>query len=109
MISSQIGSDLQSSPRGACGLGFELSPSSTGFFNTSIDQENDFYNAYNYNTSHKSHEVVGGGGAIVESETKVSASPSSSEHHHGEDSGKSLMKREADDGGKDIDQRSQKV
>ena len=109
MISSQIGSDLQSSPRGACGLGFELSPSSTGFFNTSIDQENDFYNAYNYNTSHKSHEVVGGGGAIVESETKVSASPSSSEHHHGEDSRKSLMKREADDGGKDIDQLSQKV
>ncbi|WZZ73432.1 hypothetical protein YC2023_084802 [Brassica napus] len=109
MISSQIGSDLHSCPRGACGLGFELSPSSTEFFNSSIDQENDFYNAYNYNTSHKSHEVVGGGGAIVESETKVSASPSSSEHHHGEDSGKSLMKREADDGGKDIGQRSQKV
>ncbi|KAH0869251.1 hypothetical protein HID58_076273 [Brassica napus] len=106
MISSQIGSDLHSCPRGACGLGFELSPSSTEFFNSSIDQENDFYNAYNYNTSHKSHEVVGGGGAIVESETKVSASPSSSEHHHGEDSGKSLMKREADDGGKDIGQLS---
>ncbi|CAH8383562.1 unnamed protein product [Eruca vesicaria subsp. sativa] len=107
IISPQIGSDLHSSPQGAYGLGFELSPSSTEFFNS---QENDFYSAYNYNISHKSHEVVGGGGAIGESETKVSASPSSSEadHHNGEDSGKSLMKREACDGLKD-DQSSQKV
>ncbi|KAF8118575.1 hypothetical protein N665_0004s0056 [Sinapis alba] len=109
MISSQIGSTPHSSHQGAYGLGFELSSSSTDFFNSSIDQENGFYSAYNYNISHKSHDVVGGG-AIVESETKVSPSPSSNEadHHHREDSGMSLMKREADDGGKD-DQRSQKV
>ncbi|CAN6858697.1 unnamed protein product [Brassica oleracea] len=109
MISSQIGSDLHSSSQGAFGFGFELSPSSSEFFNPSIDQENGFYNAYNYNTSLKSHEVVGGGGAIAENETRVSASPSSGEahHHHGEDSGKSLLKREADDGGDK--QRSQKV
>ncbi|KAH0858112.1 hypothetical protein HID58_086373 [Brassica napus] len=101
MISSQIGSDLHSSSQGAFGFGFEPSPSSSEFFNPSIDQENGFYNAYNYNTSLKSHEVVGGGGAIAENETRVSASPSSGEahHHHGEDSGKSLLKREADDGG----------
>ncbi|KAF2571944.1 hypothetical protein F2Q70_00002106 [Brassica cretica] len=109
MISSQIGSDLHSSSQGAFGFGFEPSPSSSEFFNPSIDQENGFYNAYNYNTSLKSHEVVGGGGAIAENETRVSASPSSGEadHHHGEDSGKSLLKREADDGGDK--QRSQKV
>ncbi|KAL0889297.1 hypothetical protein Bca101_013280 [Brassica carinata] len=111
MISPQIVSDLHSSIQGAYGVGFELSPSSTEFFNSSIDQENDFYSAYNYNISHKSHEVVAGGGAIVESETKVSASPSSSEadHHHAEDSCKSLMKREADDDGGKDDQCSQKV
>lgn len=108
MISSQIGSDLSSS-HGANGFGFYPSPSSTEFFNPSIDQENGFCNAYNYNTSLKSHEVVGGGGAIIENETRLSASPSSSEagRYLGKDSGKSLMKREADDGGDE--QRSQKV
>ncbi|KAL1193727.1 WRKY transcription factor 8 [Cardamine amara subsp. amara] len=111
--SSQLGFDLPSknlSPHGAYGLGFEISPSSSEFFNTSINQENGLYNAYNYNSSHKSHEVVGGGGATIESETRVSASPSSSEadHRPGEDSGKSLRKREAVDGGED-DQPSQKL
>ncbi|KAH0910167.1 hypothetical protein HID58_033488 [Brassica napus] len=64
------------------------------------------YNHYNNINSQNmslpySHEVVGGGGAIAENETRVSASPSSGEadHHHGENSGKSLLKREADDGG----------
>lgn len=109
MISSQIGYDLQSSPQGVYESGFELSPSCTEFFSSSFDQENGVYNAFNYNTSNKSQEVVGSGGAIIESKTRGSASPSSSEvdHHHGEDSGKSLRKREADDGGKD-DQRAQK-
>ncbi|KAG2302189.1 hypothetical protein Bca4012_060508 [Brassica carinata] len=109
MISSQIGSDLHSSSQGAFGFGFVPSASSSEFFNPSIDQENGFYNAYSYNTSLKSPEVVGGGGAIIENETRVFGSPSSSEadHHHGEDSGKSLMKREADDGGDE--QRTQKV
>ncbi|KAF8092960.1 hypothetical protein N665_0395s0023 [Sinapis alba] len=98
MISSQIVSDLHSSSQGAFGFGLEPSPSSSEFFNPSIDQENGFYNAYNYNTSLKSHEVVGGGGAIIENETRVSASPSSSEadHHHGEDYGKSLVKTKKD-------------
>ncbi|KAJ0242616.1 WRKY domain-containing protein [Hirschfeldia incana] len=110
MISSPIVYDLESSPHGVYESGFELSPSSTEFFNPSFDQENGFYNALNYNTSNKSQEVVGSGGAITESETRVSASPSSSEadHRQGEDSVKSLGKREADDGGKD-DQRAQKV
>ncbi|KAL0692915.1 hypothetical protein Bca4012_060095 [Brassica carinata] len=110
MISSQIGYDLQSSPQGLYESGFELSPSSTEFFNSSLDQENGFYNSFNYNTSNKSQEVVRSGGAIIETKTRVSSSPSSSEadHHHGEDSGKSLRKREADDGEKD-DQRAQKV
>ncbi|XP_010494803.1 PREDICTED: probable WRKY transcription factor 8 isoform X3 [Camelina sativa] len=111
--SSQLGFDLPSknlSPQGAFDLGFELSPSSSDFFNPSIDQENGLYNAFNYNSSHKSHEVVGGGCATIKSEVRVSASPSSSEadHHPGEDSGKILKKREAGDGGED-DQRSQKV
>lgn len=110
MISSQNGSDLHLSPQGAYELGFELSPSSSEFFNSSIDQENGFYNAYNYNSSHKNHDVVGGGGATIKSEIRVSASPSSSEadHHPGEDSGNIRRKREAGDGGED-DQRSQKV
>ncbi|CAN7002306.1 unnamed protein product, partial [Brassica oleracea var. botrytis] len=109
MISSQIGYDLQLSPQGVYESGFELSPSSTEFFNPSFDQQNDFHNAFNYNTSNKRQEVVGSGGAIIESETRVSASPSSeADHHHDEDSGKSLRKREADDGGK-YDQRAQKV
>ncbi|KAH0899157.1 hypothetical protein HID58_048725 [Brassica napus] len=109
MISSQIGYDLQLSPQGVYESGFELSPSSTEFFNPTFDQQNDFHNAFNYNTSNKSQEVVGSGGAIIESETRVSASPSSeADHHHDEDSGKSLRKREADDGGK-YDQRAHKV
>ncbi|CAG7894777.1 unnamed protein product [Brassica rapa] len=109
MISSQIGYDLQLSPQGVYESGFELSPSSTEFFNPSFDQQNDFHNAFNYNTSNKSQEVVGSGGAIIESETRISASPSSeADHHHDEDSGKSLGEREADDGGK-YDQRAQKV
>lgn len=122
--SSQVGFDLplkNLSPQGTFELGFELSPSSSEFFNPSIDQGNGLYNAYSYNstshkiqkknsTSHKNHEVVGGGCATIKSEVRVSASPSSSEadHHPGEDSGKILKKREASDGGED-DQRSQKV
>ncbi|KAG7605126.1 WRKY transcription factor 8 [Arabidopsis thaliana] len=111
--SSQVGFDLPSknlSPQGAFELGFELSPSSSDFFNPSLDQENGLYNAYNYNSSQKSHEVVGDGCATIKSEVRVSASPSSSEadHHPGEDSGKIRKKREVGDGGED-DQRSQKV
>ncbi|ESQ39783.1 hypothetical protein EUTSA_v10001240mg [Eutrema salsugineum] len=110
MVSSQISSDLHSSPQGAYGSGFELSPTLNEFLYSSIDQENGFYNAYTYNNCQKGDEVVGGGGAIIKSESRVSASPSSSEadHHHVEDSGKSLRKREAADGG-EADQRSQKV
>ncbi|KFK31474.1 hypothetical protein AALP_AA6G116700 [Arabis alpina] len=110
MISSQNGSDLHLSPQGAYDLGFELSPSSSEFFSSSIDQENGLYDAINYNSSHKSHEVVGGAGATIKNEIRVSASPSSSEadHHPGEDSGKIRRKREAGDGGED-DQPSQKV
>lgn len=112
--SSQVGFDLplkNLSPQGTFELGFELSPSSSEFFNPSIDQGNGLYNAYNYNsTSHKNHEVVGGGCATIKSEVRVSASPSSSEadHHPGEDFGKILKKRDAGDGAED-DQRSQKV
>ncbi|VVB08147.1 unnamed protein product [Arabis nemorensis] len=106
MISPQNGSNLHLSPQGAYDLGFELSPSSE-FFSSSIDQENGFYDAINYNSSHKSPDVVG---ATGKSEIRVSASPSSSEadHHPGEDSGKIRRKREAGDGGED-EQRSQKV